>query len=196
MTEATKAMTSNQEIPEWKKKLPMQLTWVRIWVCPLLVVFMIFNDPIFHWLAAGLFIIASITDWFDGALARKYKVESNLGRFMDPIADKILVASALIMLIPSGHAHPIMVLLLLARDIFIGGIRSVAAADGVVISAKAAGKWKTGMQMVGVPALLIGTPIFGLPIIEIGQILLWISVVLSIISGVDYFRLYLKGRKL
>ena len=194
MTESIKAMTSNQEIPEWKKKLPMQLTWVRIWVCPLLVLLMAFSDPIYRWLAAGLFIFASITDWFDGALARKYKVESNLGRFMDPIADKILVASALIMLIPSGYAHPIMVLLLLARDIFIGGIRSVAAADGVVISAKAAGKWKTGMQMVGVPALLVGTPIFGLPIIEIGQILLWISVVLSIISGVDYFRLYLKGR--
>jgi CDP-diacylglycerol--glycerol-3-phosphate 3-phosphatidyltransferase len=172
----------------------MQLTWGRIWVCPLLVVMMLFHGEIYHWIAAAIFIAASITDWFDGQLARKYGVESNMGRFMDPIADKILVASALIMLIPTGLAHPIMVLLLLSRDIFIGGIRSVAATDGVVISAKATGKWKTGMQMAGVPALLIGVPILGLPLVEIGKILLWISVALSLVSGYDYFRLYRQAK--
>jgi CDP-diacylglycerol--glycerol-3-phosphate 3-phosphatidyltransferase len=182
-------------IPDWKKRLPMQLTWARIFVCPILVGMMMIEGEIFRWVTAAIFIAASITDYFDGQLARKYKVESNLGRFMDPIADKILVASALIMLIPSGLAHPIMVLLLLARDILIGGIRSVAAADGVVISAKAAGKWKTGMQMAGVPALLIGTSVFGLPIVEAGKILLWVSVALSIVSGYDYFQHYLSGRK-
>ncbi len=174
----------------------MWLTLSRIGICPFLVALLYYSEsPVSRWAAAILFILASITDWFDGALARKYQVESNMGKFMDPIADKILVASALIMLIPSGAAHPLMVLLLLVRDILIGGIRSVAAADGVVIAAKAAGKWKTGLQMVGVPALLIGTPIFSLPVPEIGNTLLWVSVVLSIFSGFEYVRIYFQERK-
>jgi CDP-diacylglycerol--glycerol-3-phosphate 3-phosphatidyltransferase len=189
-------MISNMSaIPAWKKQLPMWLTWSRIAVCPFMVACLLTGNLTYHWIAAAIFIDASITDWFDGTLARKYQAESNLGRFMDPIADKILVASALIMLIPTGRADPIMVLLLLVRDIFIGGIRSVAAADGVVISAKAAGKWKTGLQMVGVPALLVGTSVFGFPMVDAGRYLLWASVVLSMISGVDYFRLYLQSRK-
>jgi len=172
----------------------MALTWGRIAICPFVVALMAIDSATARWVAAALFIVASITDWFDGALARRYGVESNLGKFMDPIADKILVASALIMLIPLGHAHPIMVLLLLSRDILIGGVRSAAAADGVVIAAKAAGKWKTGLQMVGIPMMLIATPIFGLPILQIGQGLLWFSVILSVISGIEYFRLYLSER--
>lgn len=181
-------------IPEWKKKLPMWLTWSRIYVCPLLVALMLMREPVYSWIAAIVFVLASMTDWFDGALARKYNAESNMGKFMDPIADKILVASALIILVHTDQANPVMVLLLLARDIFIGGIRSVAAADGVVIAAKAAGKWKTGLQMAGIPAMLIATPVFGVPVFEVGQALLWVSVILSFISGIQYFRLYLKGR--
>jgi CDP-diacylglycerol--glycerol-3-phosphate 3-phosphatidyltransferase len=174
----------------------MWLTWGRIAACPILVILLLFTGPIQRWLAAALFILASITDWLDGSLARKYGAESNMGKFMDPIADKILVASALIMLVPSGHAHPVMVLVLLIRDILIGGIRSVAAADGVVIAAKSTGKWKTAVQMVGIPAMLIGEPLFGLPILEIGQVLLWISVVLSLVSGIQYVNLYRKGRSI
>lgn len=183
-----------QSIAAWKKRLPMWLTWSRIAVCPLIAACLLANTLPYRWIAASLFIIASITDWFDGSLARRYGAESNMGRFMDPIADKLLVATALILLIPSGHANPIMVLLLLARDIFIGGVRSVAAADGVIIAAKAAGKWKTGMQMIGIPAILIGVPIADFPVLESGQTLLWISVILSLISGAQYFRLYLKAR--
>lgn len=194
-TQNAAANQNHASIAPWKKKLPMWLTWSRVFVCPLLVGLLMLEGPEYRWAAGIIFIIASATDWFDGSLARKYKAESNLGKFMDPIADKILVASALIMLVPSGHANPVMVLLLLARDIFIGGIRSIAAVDGVVIAAKSAGKWKTGMQMAGVPALLIATPIFGLPILEIGQVLLWVSVGLSLMSGWDYYQLYLEGKK-
>lgn len=173
----------------------MWLTWSRIWICPFLIILMWYDDPAFRWSASVVFILASMTDWFDGSLARKYDAESNMGKFMDPIADKILVATALILLVHSRHADPVMVILLLARDIFIGGVRSVAAADGVVIAAKAAGKWKTGLQMAGIPAMLIATDdLFGVPALKIGQALLWISVVLSIVSGIQYFRLYLKSR--
>lgn len=172
----------------------MQLTWGRMAVCPLIITFMMMGSNFWNWVAAALFILASITDWFDGYLARKYDATSNMGKFMDPIADKILVASVLIMLIPSGAVHPLLVLLLLTRDILIGGIRAVAAADQVIIDAKPAGKWKTGLQLVGIPAILINSPVLGLPVHTIGNVLLWVSVVLSMLSGTQYIQLYLASR--
>ncbi|MES2963807.1 MAG: CDP-diacylglycerol--glycerol-3-phosphate 3-phosphatidyltransferase [Bdellovibrionota bacterium] len=182
-------------LPEWKKRLPMALTWSRMGVCPILVAFLYLDQPMWSWMAAGLFIMASITDWLDGHLARKFNVISNMGKFMDPIADKILVATVLIMLIPSKKVGPIVVLLLLARDILIGGIRSVAAADRVIIDAKAAGKWKTGMQMVAIPALLIDLEFMGVEFREIGFWLLWISVLLSLFSGYQYVKVYFENKK-
>lgn len=169
----------------------MWLTWSRILVCPFFVVFLSLKASVWGWLSALLFVLASITDWFDGYLARKYNAVSNLGKFMDPIADKILVATVLIMLIPTGRVGPILVILLLTRDILIGGIRSVAAADRLIIDAKPAGKWKTALQMVAIPALLIpGRDLNGLALNEIGLVLLWISVLLSLISGAQYIQLY------
>ena len=169
----------------------MWLTWSRILVCPFFVFFLSLKASVWGWLSALLFVLASITDWFDGYLARKYNAVSNLGKFMDPIADKILVATVLIMLIPTGRVGPILVILLLTRDILIGGIRSVAAADRLIIDAKPAGKWKTALQMVAIPALLIpGRDLNGLALNEIGLVLLWISVLLSLISGAQYIQLY------
>lgn len=169
----------------------MWLTWSRILVCPFFVVFLSLSAPVWGWLAALLFILASGTDWLDGYFARKYNAISNLGKFMDPIADKILVATVLIMLIPSGKVGPLLVILLLTRDILIGGIRSVAAADRLIIDAKPAGKWKTAIQMLAIPALLVpGGAIAGFPLHEIGLVLLWVSVILSMISGYQYIQLY------
>jgi CDP-diacylglycerol--glycerol-3-phosphate 3-phosphatidyltransferase len=182
-------------IPAWKQQLPMALTWSRMAVCPIFIPLMMLEGAIWGWLAAGLFIIASITDWFDGYLARKFRATSNLGKFMDPIADKILVATVLIILVALQRVGPVVVILLLARDIFIGGIRSVAAADNLIIDAKATGKWKTGLQMVAIPALLIHTPIYDVPVTSIGTGLLWVSVVLSTISGYQYVKLYLDSRR-
>lgn len=182
-------------IPGWKKKLPMALTFSRILVCPLFIPLIRADRPVLNWLAALLFIAASITDYFDGALARKYNAISTMGKFMDPIADKILVATVLIMLVPFHRVGPELVILLLVRDILIGGIRSVAAADNVIIDAKAAGKWKTALQMIAIPVILVNTPIFGLPIGALGGILLWISVILSVFSGYQYVSLYFENRK-
>lgn len=182
-------------LPPWKKKLPMALTWARMVVCPLFIPLIAKESTTLNWIAALLFIAASVTDWADGHFARKYGAISNMGKFMDPIADKILVATVLIMLIPTGKVGPVLVLLLLCRDILIGGIRSVAAADRVIIDAKAAGKWKTGMQMVAIPALLVGNPLFGIPLYELGAVLLWVSVILSIFSGYQYVSLYMENRK-
>lgn len=184
-----------QTIPAWKKKLPMWLTFSRMVVCPLFIPLIHIGTPWANATAAFLFIAASITDYFDGSLARKYNAISNMGKFMDPIADKVLVATVLIMLLPSGRVGPELVLLLLARDIIIGGIRSVAAADNVIIDAKAAGKWKTGLQMVAIPLILVSWDLADIPFTRLGELLLWISVILSIFSGYQYVRLYFENRK-
>lgn len=186
---------TEQNLAPWKKKLPMALTISRMALSPVFVGLLLLKNPVWGWVSALLFIIASVTDYFDGYYARKYSAITNMGKFMDPIADKILVASVLIMLLPSQRIDPILVLLLLGRDILIGGVRAVAAADQVVIDAKAAGKWKTGLQMISIPMILIFDDLFGIPLYQIGYTILWISVVLSLLSGYQYIRLYLESRK-
>lgn len=171
---------------DWKKQLPMWLTYVRVAAAPFILAILMSGWSWAGWAAAILFILASLTDWLDGYLARKYQVESNMGRFMDPIADKILVLGAILMLLAMGRVDPVMVFLFLARDIFIGGIRSVAAANNMIIAAKPFGKWKTAFQMTAIPMLLIYDPLFKLPIADIGYYGLWVSVALSLISGAEY----------
>jgi CDP-diacylglycerol--glycerol-3-phosphate 3-phosphatidyltransferase len=178
----------------WKNNLPMLLTYARAAAAPVILGVLMSGWVWAGWLGAILFILASLTDWLDGHFARKFKVESNMGRFMDPIADKILVLGAIVMLLAMGRVDPVMVFLLLARDIFIGGIRSVAAANNMIIAAKPFGKWKTGFQMVAIPCLLIYEPIWHVPIADIGYYGLWVSVGLSLISGAEYTLGYYRSR--
>lgn len=178
----------------WKTNLPMVLTYARAAAAPLILGILMSGWSGAGWISAVLFIIAAITDWLDGALARRYGVESNMGRFMDPIADKILVLGAIVMLLAMGRVDPVMVFLFLARDIFVGGIRSVAAANNLIIAAKPFGKWKTAIQMLAIPCLLVYEPILGIPLADIGYAGLWISVGLSLISGVEYTLGYYRSR--
>ncbi|MNK01262.1 CDP-diacylglycerol--glycerol-3-phosphate 3-phosphatidyltransferase [compost metagenome] len=181
---------------EWQRKLPMRITLSRVYMVPFVVAAMWPGKLSWNIVAACLFMLASVTDYYDGYYARKYNVVSNMGKFMDPIADKILVTSVLAMLLFQGKVDVIMVILILARDNFIGGIRSVAAADQVVIAAKAAGKWKTAMQMIAIPLVIIGNFEPYIPYLDkIGYGILWISVILSITSGIEYYLGYLKSRK-
>lgn len=145
--------------------------------------------------AALLFMLASVTDYYDGYFARKYNAVSNMGKFMDPIADKILVTSILVMLATYQKIDPMMVIIILARDNFIGGLRSAAAADQIIIAAKPAGKWKTALQMVAIPAVIIDQRFLGIPFEKIGYWVLWISVILSVTSGFEYYLGYLKAKK-
>lgn len=172
----------------------MLLTYSRAAAAPVIVAILMSGWTFAGWAAALLFIVAALTDWLDGYFARLFQVESNMGRLMDPIADKILVLGAIVMLLSMGRVDPIMVFLFLARDIFIGGIRSVAAANNIIIAAKPFGKWKTAFQMAAIPCLLIYDPLFGLPIADIGYYMLWVSVGFSLISGVEYTLGYYKNR--
>lgn len=185
---------SANSVQSFKHYLPMILTYSRAAAAPFILAVLMSGMVWAGWISAVLFVLAALTDWFDGYFARKFKVESNMGRFMDPIADKILVLGAIVMLLSMGRVDPIMVFLFLARDIFIGGIRSVAAANNLIIAAKPFGKWKTAFQMAAIPCLLIYDPLFGLPIADIGYYGLWVSVGLSLISGAEYTIGYYRSR--
>jgi CDP-diacylglycerol--glycerol-3-phosphate 3-phosphatidyltransferase len=183
-------------IAAWKKKLPMWVTLSRIFMVPVILLAMVPNTFSWNLVAAGLFILSSITDYYDGYFARKFNAVSNMGKFMDPVADKILVSSILVMMAYAHKIDPWMVVVILGRDNFISGIRAVAAADGIVIDAKSAGKWKTALQMGAIPGSMIGEIPGYLPYLDkIAYGLLWISVVLSITSGAEYFFAYMKSRK-
>ncbi|MCC6278455.1 MAG: CDP-diacylglycerol--glycerol-3-phosphate 3-phosphatidyltransferase [Oligoflexia bacterium] len=184
---------SSQSLPFWKRQLPNIITGLRaFFVLP--VVALLMTDSYWpNFWATGLFIVASVSDYFDGYFARIYKIESIFGKFLDPVADKLLVNGALIMLIPLGRVHPILVFLILSRDIFINGLRAVAASENLVIGAGWTGKWKTGTQMTAIPCIMLKEPLFGVvPILEIGQVLLWVSFGLSAISGVQYALYFFK----
>lgn len=172
----------------------MWATYSRIALTPLIVLSFYVDWVWKDWAAAIIFIVGSLTDWLDGYWARKYQAESPMGKFMDPIADKIIVLGALIMLLSVHRVDPLMVLLLLSRDIYIGGLRSVAAANNVIIAAKPFGKWKTAIQMVGIPMMLIDCSWSGVSTQHFGYVLLWVSVILSIGSGAQYAIGYYRGR--
>lgn len=180
----------------WKRKLPNILTLLRMLFVPFILV-LLYKDSTFRgFIAAVLFILAAITDYLDGYFARKFNVVSLLGKFLDPVSDKLLVSSSLIMLSHLDRVHIFVVIILLSRDTLIGGLRSVAAAEGVIIAAGDLGKWKTAVQMVGIPALMIYGTFNHLWIHQLGSICIQISVILSMLSGLRYLKEFHKKRKL
>ena len=170
----------------FQKQLPLYLTLFRMVSVPFIVVLMIWQPSGWNWLSAGLFILASLSDWLDGYLARLYNAETDLGRLLDPIADKFLVSTVLILLIPLYRIEALLVVLLLNRDIIINGLRSFAAAQGKIISAGELGKWKTALQMVAIPAILIHDHVGPLSGQWIGYWGLWLSLILSLVSAAQY----------
>lgn len=177
-------------------RIPLYLTLSRIVMVIPTALFLYTDTWWGRWLAAICFIAASVTDYYDGYYARKLNAVSNLGKFLDPVADKILVTSILVLLLQKGSVDPWMIILFVTRDTIIGGIRAAAAADGVIIDAQSAGKWKAALQMVAVPMLLLNDLHPYLPNQKIGYGLLWLGVLLSLKSGYDYCLAYYKsGRK-
>ena len=168
--------------------LPNKLTVMRVAAVPFFVVLMLVPisgapcEGWCKWTALALFIIASLTDLVDGKLARKYGLVTNFGKFMDPLADKLLVCSALICLVELSRIPAWVVIIIIAREFVISGIRLIAADDGVVISASKWGKVKTVFQMIMVGFMIGNLPIFDL----LTALLMWIALALTLISLVDY----------
>lgn len=192
-------MGQNEEnFLSWQKKLPMWITLSRIFLALPILILMSFDSSVMKWSACITFIIASLTDYYDGYFARKYNATTNMGKFMDPVADKILVSAILVMFVVQKLVDPYMVILVITRDTLIGGLRSVAAADQIVIAAKPAGKWKTALQMSAIPFVILSPETwsflnFTLPLHKISYFALWLSTILSLTSGWEYYKGYKKA---
>ena len=168
------------------------LTVMRILLVPVIFVVMVFwqNNP---WVLFGIwfvFLFACLTDYWDGVLARYQNKSTKLGMLLDPIADKILIMSLLIVLVGLNRAPDYLVAILITREFAVTGLRAVAAAEGRVIAANSGGKYKTLSQMFAVGFLIIHYPTLGIPTHETGIVLLWLATGISLWSGVHYFRAY------
>ena len=169
--------------------LPNTITAVRFLLAALLAVMLMLEQTtwfaFWSWL---VFAVAAGSDWIDGYFARRYKSETALGRLMDPLADKVLVSTALIMLIPLGRLPAWVALLILCREMIITGLRGIAATTGIVVSASGMGKIKSIIQYIGLGTLIFPLDLLPLPFLHrLGLMIVYVSLVATIWSGVDYF---------
>jgi len=163
--------------------LPNKLTMGRILAIPIFIIIFLMDYRI---AATVIFILASITDMLDGYIARKYNLVTNFGKLMDPLADKLLVMSALICLVEMGDIAGWMVVVILGREFIITGMRQVAASQGLVIAAGTTGKIKTITQMIAIPLLILNNWPFNAIGIPMDEIFLWIALIMTVVSGTEY----------
>ncbi len=167
--------------------LPNLLSVFRILTVPFVVICLFWSSPLASFLAALIFGIASITDLLDGYIARYQKSETAIGKLLDPLADKLLINSALIMLIPLGRIPAWMVVLIVAREVAVTGLRGIASIEGLVIAASAWGKAKTILQTLALVGLLLHYEYLRIDFHFLGMILIWIALAITLWSGFDYF---------
>ncbi len=182
--------------------LPNILTMMRIAAIPLLAALLLTPSKSSGFWAAAVFALASITDWLDGYLARRMGIVTVFGKFLDPIADKMIVMAAMVMILPFGRVPAWMVLVILGREIIITGLRGIASSEGIVIQASDLGKFKTIFQIVAILGLVlhydynwffgISHPLLTVNMHNIGMFYLWIATILTIWSGIDYLAKFIK----
>jgi CDP-diacylglycerol--glycerol-3-phosphate 3-phosphatidyltransferase len=179
--------------------VPNLLTYLRIVLIPVVLVYIDNESPMRCFYAALIYSLCAITDFVDGYLARRSGQVSLLGKFLDPLADKILVMATLVWMVPMGRIQAWLVVVLLARELSITGLRGVASSEGLVISARSMGKTKTALQMAGILCLILH---FRYPVLltnyvvdchQVGLYTLYISLVFSIFSAVEYFQLFARA---
>ncbi len=171
---------------------PNTLTLFRIIAVPIVVILMLFPNRVCTFVAAILFSAAAITDYLDGYFARSRGLVSNLGKVMDPVADKLLVSSAFIMLASLDWVPAWMVCIIIGREIAVTGLRNIMAENREDVSASNLGKYKTGFQIAAVIPLLIHYPFWGLNPQAVGNFFLWGALIFTVWSGADYFIKYRK----
>ncbi|RPF55926.1 CDP-diacylglycerol--glycerol-3-phosphate 3-phosphatidyltransferase [Aquisalibacillus elongatus] len=180
--------------------IPNKITISRIFLIPIFIILLVapfnwnvysigeYELPLEHLVAGILFLVASLTDWIDGYYARKYNLVTNLGKFLDPLADKLLVSAALICLVELGLASSWLVIIIISREFAVTGLRLVAAGEGIVLAASQMGKLKTTLQIGAAGFLLLHHFPFSYIGLPIGTILLYAAALITVISGVDYFK--------
>lgn len=166
--------------------LPNKLTVARVCMVPLFMIALLINTEASRIVATILFALASLTDMLDGQIARKYNLITNFGKLMDPLADKILTAAAMVCLVQLGDLAAWIVVIVLFREYAITGLRSVAAAENIVIAAGIWGKVKTVCQMFALMLLMLKPQIVALCGVDLGLLLMYVALILTVYSGVDY----------
>jgi cardiolipin synthase len=184
----------DRELGAWRghANLPNILTLFRIAVIPAMVAGFYLESKMGLWLAGGLFLVASVTDFLDGYIARARDQHSALGKFLDPIADKLLVAAALLMMVGFGQIEGLTILaalVILCREILVSGLREFLAGLNVGVPVSQLAKWKTTIQMVAIALLLLGDTVGeSAHLRDVGEVGLWIAAVFTFVTGYDYFR--------
>lgn len=174
--------------------LPIGLTLVRIVLVPLLMVFLISSSRVHALIASVIFVAASLTDWLDGLIARRRNQVTTLGKLLDPVADKLLVAAALVSLVQIEMVPAWMVVVIIGREFAVTGLRGIAASVGVIVPASELAKYKTGTQYVAITLLILekGVPPRYVPFHWLSSVTLWVALILTIVSGIDYFIRFFK----
>lgn len=166
--------------------LPNKLTIARMCMVPLFMIALMINTPASRIIATVIFALASLTDMLDGQIARKYNMVTNFGKLMDPLADKVLTAAAMICLVELGDLAAWIAVVIIFREYLITGLRSVAANENIVVAANIWGKVKTVCQMIALMLLMLKPQILALCGIDIGLWMMYVAVALTIYSGLDY----------
>jgi len=174
--------------------LPNSITLARICVVPFLFFLLASPGPFWSLVLAALFVLASITDFLDGYFARKYNLITTMGKFLDPLADKLIVNSAMILMIPIGRIDAWIVVVIIMRDLIVDGIRSIASSEGIYIQASILGKQKTLAQIFAVTALMIHYPFLTLDAHQVGTVILYVALILTVYSAFDYFIKFYRGQ--
>jgi CDP-diacylglycerol--glycerol-3-phosphate 3-phosphatidyltransferase len=174
------------------RNLPNLLTGARIVAIPVVMVFLCFSGPLASFLGALCFMAAGATDFLDGFIARRQQLVSRFGKFMDPLADKLLVSAALIMLIPLGRVPAWMAVIIIGRELAVTGLRALAAAEGIILAPDRWGKTKTLLQMTALTALILHYPYQALDFQRLGTGLLWLALIVTLTSGVGYFQTFFR----
>jgi CDP-diacylglycerol--glycerol-3-phosphate 3-phosphatidyltransferase len=173
--------------------LANNLTITRIIIVPILIVLVLYSSSRTScMIAALLFALAAVTDWLDGYIARRQNLVTSLGKFLDPLADKLLVSVALVMLLSLNRVPAWMVALIIAREVGVTGLRIAAARDGIIMESSRLAKYKTAFQLVAVEALLIHYTYAGIDFHLVGMLTLWIALFVSLWSGIVYFIRFFK----
>jgi CDP-diacylglycerol--glycerol-3-phosphate 3-phosphatidyltransferase len=173
--------------------LPNAITVLRIGILPVLFLVLLEPGETLSLTIAILFILASLTDLLDGYVARRYNIVTRIGKLLDPIADKIIMSTAMVLLIPIGRIPAWVVALMIMRDFAVEGLRNMAAAEGHVIGASELGKYKTFCQIIAVSALIIHYPIYGMDPASIGTAFIYVALAMSLWSGFDYLVKFYKA---
>lgn len=172
--------------------LPNGLTIIRVLAIPVILLLLFYSGKTYQWVTAIFFLLVAVTDTIDGYIARRRGMVTTLGKFLDPLADKLLIVTALIALIPTRGIPLWMVIVVVGREIAVTGLRGIAVSQGIVIAASHLGKYKTIFEVAAITFLILDGEYFSIHFHIVGMVLLWIALLLAVYSGVDYFKRFLK----